>query len=86
MALDSEVEGDGIEAAGLRLEWSGVRTVTQEAMRYFFVLVYFSLEVTQYIYYLHIKRRADIFFPLPRAGRPPETKRPSMVLRTPYPA
>ena len=37
LALDSEVEGDGIEAAGLRLAWFGVRTVTQEARQYFFV-------------------------------------------------
>ena len=35
-ALDSEVEGDGIEAIGLRLAWPGVMTVTQEAMKYFF--------------------------------------------------
>ena len=75
-----------IEAAGLCLAWSGVRTVTQEAMRYFLVLCLFFLEVLQYRYYLYIKRRANIFFPLPHAGRPPEIKRPSMVVRTPYPA
>jgi hypothetical protein len=45
--LDSEVEGDGIEAVGLRLASSGVRTVTQEARQYFLCVVYFSLEVTQ---------------------------------------
>jgi hypothetical protein len=39
--LDSEVEGDGIEAAGLCLAWSGVMTVMQEAMQYFFVLCLF---------------------------------------------
>ena len=32
LALDSDVEGNGIEAAGLRLAWFGVRTVTQETM------------------------------------------------------
>jgi hypothetical protein len=36
-ALDSDVEGNGIEAVGLRLAWFGVRTVTQEARQYFFV-------------------------------------------------
>ena len=46
-ALDSEVEGNGIEAAGLRLAWSGVMTVTQEIMQYFSCVVYFFLEVTQ---------------------------------------
>ena len=40
-ALDSEVEGDGIEAAGLRLAWFGVRTVTQETAQHFLVLFLF---------------------------------------------
>ena len=40
-ALDTDVEGYGIEAVGLRLAWSGVRTVTQETMEYFLVLCLF---------------------------------------------
>jgi len=44
------------------------RTVMRMAERYFLLFVDFSIEVFLLLYYLYIKRRTGIAFPLPRPG------------------